>query len=560
MIKNPVLHGFNPDPAICRQGDNYYIAVSSFEWFPGIPVYHSTDLQQWTLLTHVLEQPSRLDLRKLPSAKGIWAPCLTWCEQDQLFYVVYGIMNSMNGRYFDVDNFLVTAEDIHGPWSEPVYLHSGGYDASLFHDDDGRKWLVAVDWETREGYSGAISLVEYDPQRRQISGYPQRIWQGVYGMAEGAHITKRQGWYYIMSAEGGTGYGHCVTLGRSRSVAGPYEKDPHSPLLTSCRAQDLLLPVSVDKESENGFEKDYLRKPCFNPESVLQKSGHASYTEDQQGNVILAHLCSRPLLPELACTLGRETALQKMHWTADGWLRLSAGGNLAEEYVSLGATDKVDEQTERTECIDFLVEGLPAGWYAPRIAADSFSRTDQINGWLSLRGQESLCSLNQVSLLARRLTSVYASLTTCMYFSPEVFQHNAGLVLYYDNMNYLFLQQTYDEQQQSSVLYLIQLENGVRREDHLGAVHPAGDFIWLRLSINGHSVQFSWSEDNLKWHAIGLEYKTVLFSDEHSRHGEFTGTFVGIGCVDSLLHRQQAHYRCLEYRAFEQRGLNENNA
>lgn len=555
MIKNPVLYGFNPDPAICRRGKDYYIAVSSFEWFPGIPVWHSTDLQQWTLRTHVLNQPSRVDLRKLPSAKGIWAPCLTWCEKDQLFYVVYGIMNSMNGRYFDIDNFLVTSENIEGPWSEPVYLHSGGYDGSLFHDEDGRKWLVAVDWETREGFCGAVSLVEYDPQRRQICGYPRRIWQGVYGMAEGAHITKRQGWYYIMCAEGGTGYGHCVTLGRSRSIDGPYQKDPHSPLLTSARQEDLLLPVSIDKDSENGFDKDYLRKSCFNPDSVLQKSGHASYTEDEQGNVILAHLCARPLLPELACTLGRETALQKMCWTSDGWLRLATGGNLAEEYVSLGSGGSLGEEVERVECINFLVDRLPAGWYSPRIAAESFTTRDQIEGWLSLRGQESLCSQNQVSLLARRLTSVYASLTIGMQFSPEVFQHNAGLVLYYDNMNYLFLQQTFDEQRQCKILYIIQLENGVRHEDHLDAASPDGEIIGLRLTVDGHRVQFCWSADNQHWHTIGKAYKTTLFSDEHSRFGEFTGTFVGIACVDSLLHRQQAHFNRLEYRAFEQRSL-----
>lgn len=551
MIKNPVLRGFNPDPAICRRGDDYYIAVSSFEWFPGIPVWHSTDLQNWTLLTHVLNHPSVIDLRKLPSAKGIWAPCLTWCEQDQLFYVVYGIMNSMNGRYFDVDNFLVTARQIQGPWSAPLYLHSAGYDASLFHDDDGRKWLVAVDWETREGYSGAVSLVEYDPQRRQICGYPRRIWQGVYGMAEGAHITKRHGWYYIMCAEGGTGYGHCVTLGRSRSVEGPYQKDPKSPLLTSARETEMLLPLSHDTDSENGFEKDYLRKSCFNPDSVLQKSGHASYTEDEQGNVILAHLCARPLLPELACPLGRETALQKMCWTTDGWLKLAAGGHLAEEYVSLGPDGCSAEMTESTEYIDFLTDSVPVGWYAPRIPAESFTATDNRQGWLSLRGQESLCSQNQVSLLARRLTSVCASLTTCLQFSPEVFQHNAGLVIYYDNMNYLFLQQTFDEQQLCKSLYIIQLENGVKREDHLNAVFSTEETVWLRLTVDGHRVQFFRSADNQQWHAIGREYSTVLFSDEHSRYGEFTGTFVGIGCVDSLLHRQTAHFSCLLYRAFE---------
>ena len=105
MLKNPILKGFNPDPCICRKGDDYYIAVSTFEWFPGIPVYHSKDMKNWELYTHVLTDDTNPDLKKLPSAKGIWAPCLTYCEQEDMFYVVYGVMNSMNARYFDVDNF-----------------------------------------------------------------------------------------------------------------------------------------------------------------------------------------------------------------------------------------------------------------------------------------------------------------------------------------------------------------------------------------------------------------------------------------------------------------------
>ncbi len=132
MIQNPILPGFNPDPCITRRGGDYYVAVSSFEWLPGVPVYHSRDLKNWRLLTHCLKGERAPDLRKLPSAKGVWAPCLTWCEDDGLFYLLYSVMNSTNARFFDVDNFLITAPEITGPWSEPVYLHSAGFAPSLF--------------------------------------------------------------------------------------------------------------------------------------------------------------------------------------------------------------------------------------------------------------------------------------------------------------------------------------------------------------------------------------------------------------------------------------------
>lgn len=170
MIQNPILPGFHADPCICRKGNDFYIAVSSFEWFPGIPIYHSRDMKSWELYSHALQHDREPDLRKLPSAKGIWAPCLTYCEADELFYVVYGVMNSMNARYFDVDNYLITAKDPKGPWSEPVYLHSTGFDASMFHDDDGKKYIVALDWETRTAYEkpGPINIVEYDPEKKLL--------------------------------------------------------------------------------------------------------------------------------------------------------------------------------------------------------------------------------------------------------------------------------------------------------------------------------------------------------------------------------------------------------
>ncbi len=237
MIQNPVFKGFNPDPSICRRGDDYYVAVSSFEWFPGLPVYHSRDLKHWQLLTHVLTDDNNPDLKKLPSAKGIWAPSLTWCEEEKLFYVIYGVMNSMNSRYFDVDNYLITASEITGPWSEPVYLHSAGFDASILHDTDGKKWIVSLEWETREGYEkpGAICLVEYSPQTRSVVGYPQRIWRGGTdrGCIEAPHLTRRGDYYYLMVAEGGTGYCHAVTMARATQVAGPYEGDPQNPIVTS---------------------------------------------------------------------------------------------------------------------------------------------------------------------------------------------------------------------------------------------------------------------------------------------------------------------------------------
>ncbi|MGL4429718.1 MAG: glycoside hydrolase family 43 protein [Silvania sp.] len=544
MIQNPIFKGFNPDPCICRRGDDYYVAVSSFEWFPGIPIYHSRDLKNWQLLTHVLSDDMKPDLRKLPSAKGIWAPSLTWCEEEETFYVIYGVMNSMNSRYFDVDNFLITAKDISGPWSEPVYLHSAGFDASILHDTDGRKWIVSLEWETRPDYEkpGAICLVEYSPEDKAVIGLPKRVWAGGTdrGCIEAPHLTKRGNYYYMMTAEGGTGYGHAVTMGRARNVWGPYESDPQNPILTS-------YPENFDER----HDANHLKPQYFNPETYLQKAGHGSYVETPQGEVYLVHLCSRPFREELRCTLGRETAIQEMHWTADNWLRLKAGGNIAQHFVNEPSLPACPFES-KTDTDHFDSPAFDNSFYSPRIDFRRFASLSKSASKVTIRGQESLSSTNKISLLAKKLTSVYSTITTKLSFIPEAYQHSAGLVLYYDNMNYLYLLKTYEEINDGYVLSVIHMDNGLRREI-ANPVTIAGESVYLQISIEGRETTCYWSEKDEDYRRIGERYDTTLFSDEYSQYGEFTGAFFGLACVDSVLHQKEAQFDFLRYEADESR-------
>ena len=547
MIQNPIFKGFNPDPCICRKHDDYYAAVSSFEWFPGIPVYHSKDLKNWELYTHVLTDDEEVELRKLPSAKGIWAPCLTYCEAEDLFYVVYGVMNSMNARYFDVDNFLITAKDIRGPWSRPVYLNSAGFDASLFHDDDGRKYVVSLEWETREGYEkpGEICMVEYDPEKQEVMGHVKRIWRGGTdrGCIEAPHLTKRGEYYYIMCAEGGTGYNHCVTMGRSKNVWGPYEKDPMNPIVTS-----------QPGESYERHDPDHLKPKYYNPDSILQKSGHGSYVDLPNGEAYLLHLCARPFAPELSCTLGRETSIQKMKWTEDGWLRMADGSNLAKMEVEEAALPEA-LMSQIPDFDDFDSEELGLCYYAPRIMPESFVDLKARPGYLRMRGQESRTSLNRVSILARKLTSVYATVTTKMEFQPEVYQHSAGLILYYDNMNYVNLRKYYSQTLGGSALSIVHLENGEKNEMVDTRIGVRDVPVYLRMKIEGRRFHFEWGYDGETYTPIGGEFETARFSDEYCRFGEFTGTFVGMTCADRARHRHYADFDFFEYIADETRDV-----
>lgn len=525
-IKNPILPGFNPDPSICRKGKDFYLAVSSFEWFPGLPIYHSRDLKNWELYSHVLTDAERLDLRKLPSAKGVWAPCLTYDEREDLFYVIYGVVNNMNGGCFDIDNYLVTAKDPAGPWSEPVYLHSTGFDASIFHDDDGRKYIVALECESRAGRKrpGPISVVEYDPRTKSLVGLPKIVSNGVSGRGwqEGPHITRRNGFYYLMLAEGGTWYSHCATVSRSKSVFGPYEPDPvATPILSSTATRG------------------------FNPALVLQKAGHADYVDLPNGETWLVHHVGRPFTPEQRCTLGRETCIQRAKWTDDGWLRLENGTIFPDEFVKESAWLEACPLPRLSSRMDFDGAELPRGMYAPRIDPSGFCDLNARPGWLRMRGQESPMSLNRVSLLARKLTSVQTTVTTRLDFEPLVYQQTAGLAMYYDNLNFFYLAKCWSDTVGGPALQIVRYEQGRRTETEPVAVEP-GKPLTLRLSVRGRKTFFEWAYDGGGFVRIGDELDTSLLSDEHSKVGEFTGTMVGIMATDRFRHERTADFDFFE--------------
>ncbi len=184
MITNPILPGFNPDPSICRAGPDYYIATSTFEWYPGVQIHHSTDLVNWRLVCRPLDRESQLDMRGNPDSCGVWAPCLSYA--DGLFWLVYTDVKRLDGNFKDAHNYIVTAPSITGPWSDPVYVNSSGFDPSLFHDDDGRKWFLNMVWNHRTDSVGGspkhpafagILLQEYDADAGKLIGKPQTFSQ-----------------------------------------------------------------------------------------------------------------------------------------------------------------------------------------------------------------------------------------------------------------------------------------------------------------------------------------------------------------------------------------------
>jgi xylan 1,4-beta-xylosidase len=517
-IENPILPGFHPDPSICRVGDDYYIANSTFEWFPGVPIHHSRDLVNWRLIGHALTRQSQLDLRGVPDSGGVWAPSLSYA--DGQFWLIYtNLRNTGLGRPFkDIQIFLTTAPDILGPWSDPVKLNSIGFDPSLFHDDDGRKWLVNMMWDFRKGHPrfAGIVLQEYDAAARRLIG-PMTNILAKSVLTEGPNLYKRNGWYYLMLAEGGTGWNHGISMARSRSITGPYELDPQQSVLT---ARD-------------------------NYGLALQKAGHGELVETPAGEWYLAHLASRPLGVERRCVLGRETCLQKVVWSDDGWLRLAGGGHHPRESWPAPAGASEHRWPIAPERDGFDGKSLDLSWSTLRVPADdSWITLRERPGWLRLRGRDSVHSLFEQSLVAKRVCDVRCTAETCLEFAPTHFTQMAGLICWYNTRMHYYLRVTHDENL-GVVLGAVLTDNGNYDEIASSQVAINGwKRIYLRAELDRERLQFGGSPDGKAWQPVGPLFDASKLSDDYCQG--FTGAMIGLCAQDVGGTHAVADFDCFE--------------
>lgn len=513
MIRNPVLRGFNPDPTICRVGADYLIATSTFEWFPGVQIHRSRDLVNWTLVRRPLERAAQLDLRGVPDGCGVWAPSLS--HADGRFWLVYTVVRRFDGNFKDVRNLLVTAETVEGDWSDPIHLNASGFDPSLFHDLDGRKWLVNMRWRHLTAqidgkpvhpHFDGILLQQYDPAARRLTGPVRDIFAGSdRGLVEAPNLFRRGGWVYLMTAEGGTGYDHAVTLARSRSLAGPYELHPDVHLLTSWGA----------------------------PETTLQRAGHGQIVETPEGGTYLAHLCSRPLPGLRRSPMGRETALQKLVWSADGWPRLAHGGRWPARDVPAPA-DAEPAPAPPSEH-RFTGTRLPPEfqWLRTPDPARLFTLTGAA---LRLHGRESLGSWFEQSLVARRREHFAFRAETELAFDPDTYQQAAGLAAYYDRHRLHLLAVTHDARLGRVLTILSCLADWpeARLSFPLPEPVPLPDGpVALAVEVDHAALRFQWRAPG-GWTPVGPTLDASLLSDEAGR-GEgasFAGGMVGMAAFD----------------------------
>jgi xylan 1,4-beta-xylosidase len=530
-ITNPILRGFNPDPSILRVGDDYYIATSTFEWYPGVQIHHSRDLVLWRLLTRPLRRASQLDMRGDPDSCGVWAPCLT--HADGLFYLVYTdvkrygrttVGGASSASLRDFHNYLVTARHIDGNWSDPVYLNSSGFDPSLFHDDDGRKYLLNMLWDHRAGQNrfAGIVLQEFSPGEQKLIGRRRLIFRGTsIGFTEGPHLYKHGGYYHLLVAEGGTSWGHAVTMARSRTIDGPYELHP-----------DVYVLTARDR-----------------PDCALQRAGHGSLVETPAGETYMAYLCGRPLPNRGRCVLGRETAIQKMVWSPDGWLRTADGQGVPQ--VSVPAPDLPPHPFPAPpvrEDFDSPEMPLDFQWLRTPHPERLWSLTER-RGFLRLFGRETLGSQFEQALVARRQQAHCFTASTGMEFEPEHFQQAAGLLLYYNAAKFHYLYLTEDDTV-GRQLRVMSCVPDVGDSFSAPIPLPAGmGRIELRMDVDYERLIFAYRLPNDAWRTVPQVFDASIVSDEAGPPTlpNFTGAFVGVCCQDLAGTGRPADFDYFEY-------------
>lgn len=502
--KNPILSGFYPDPSICAVGKDYYLVTSTFAYFPGVPVFHSKDLAHWEQLGHVLDRPSQLPLTGCGQSEGIFAPTIRY--HDGTYYM---ITTNISGG----GNFIVTAGDPKGPWSEPCYLDTPGIDPSLFFDEDGSCYYVGTRQDSDNPDTpgdGEIWCQKLDLSQMKLVGEDHRLWKGALRGAkwpEAPHLYKREGYYYLMIAEGGTGADHAITIARSREIFGPYEGNEKNPILTH-RHLGSRYPVTY--------------------------VGHGDLVQAADGEWYMVMLASRPC--EGFTSLGRETFLAKVIWE-NGWPVVNPGiGRLEETVVCSGEPVFTDPLPS---VYDFCGDKLPVEFVMLRNPEEGMYSLTERRGALRLfLRPETLKEKASPAYVGIRQRSQDYQAQVRMEFKPEEGEEAGLCVLQSNEYHVRFVEM---KKQERIVVQVIFCEKG---KDHILMEREiAGDSCTLRIINRGQRAKFLVEQGNEK-------QEIVENVNMHLLSTEAAGGFVGctVGMYASSNGRESTNYS--DYRWF----------
>lgn len=507
-ITKPVVPGFNPDPSICRAGDDYYIITSSNEYFPGLPIWHSRDLINWEMIGHVLTDAKYLDLDSVPGSNGLYAPTIRY--HDGNFYVVCTLTGTRPGK--PGGNFMTTARDPRGPWSAPVWLETPGIDPSLFFDDDGKVYYQGnytpadKQWPRHR----KIYIQEFDLKQAKLIGPKVDILDAADyrlkgtidgGFESGAdyleapHIYKKDGYYYLTTSHGGTFQYHALSFWRSRNIFGPYQSNPVNPILT------------------------HRTLPPTNP---VTSTGHGDLVMDGNGQWYMTFLARRPLDSNIHI-LGRETFLTRIEWK-DDWPKLPLDQTAAMKHFDPkpGAIPKDDTSLREAR---FPADQLTPEWTFIRTPREKWwSASERKNNIRIQLRTAQLSETAQPSWLGVRQDRFHAQFSTRMVFRPKRVGEEAGLTVFRDKDHYFKC--TLIRRIDGNYLQLTERRIG-QKDDHMIAQVPYDrKRVSLRIRSSGrwYSFEYGRSESDMIW----LQQNADGAFLGSPAAGRFTGTMLGL--------------------------------
>ncbi len=503
---NPIIAGFFPDPSIVRVDEDYYMVHSSFSYFPGVPIFHSRDLVNWTQIGNVLDRPSQLNTGSIRISRGIFAPAIRYHEGT--FYMITTMVDGGG-------NFFVTAEDPRGPWSDPIWLPEvDGIDPSMFFDEDGTIYIMNNGPpESEPLYDGhrALWIRTYDPQT-QTTGPATMIVDGGVDISthpiwiEAPHIYKVDGRYILIAAEGGTGPNHSEVVFRADHPMGPYEAYDKNPILTQRH-------LDPDRENPIAF------------------TGHADFVETPDGDWWAVFLGVRPYRGNHFNT-GRETFLLPVHWTEDGWPVILTGDNTVPYHHPNPALEQdLPPEIPTTGNFTLLEEfdkDLGAHWIQIRTPHEIWHSIE--NGSLRLKTRPvSIGSLGQPSFMGRRQQHTNFEVSTKLRFTPKKTGDRAGLVAFQNDDYYLFVGIQRFESESDSLI--VEAKSG-QTDSSYGTILTSVPLIgvsgpiFLKIEGQGEKYHFSYSWDGNDWLSITSNVDGSILSTENA--GGFTGTVIGM--------------------------------
>lgn len=503
QYRNPILAGYHPDPSIVRVGDAYYLVNSSFAHFPGLPIFTSRDLVHWTQIGNAIDRPGQLDFTGLGASRGVFAPDISW--HAGTFYIVNTCVDCGG-------NFVITATDPAGPWSDPIWLPFEGIDPSIYWEGD-RAFIVnnraPAEPPRYEGHR-AIWLQEYDWRAGKMIGDSTEIVDAGTNPAErpiwieGPHLFKKDGFYYLIAAQGGTDANHSEVVFRSQHLRGRYVPFAGNPILTQ---RDL---------------------PPDRPHPV-SSAGHADFVQTQKGDWWATFLATQPYADDLYNT-GRETFLLPVIWR-NGWPRILAKGQpvpLAAPAPDLPAQEPTTTPTtgDFSYVDDFDEAELPPQWIGLRTPKRPFYQLS--NGALLLDPGAPLGDLQRApAFIGRRQQHAIATISTTMRFDPDQDGDRAGLAAVQSDRSYVFFGVTRIGGVPKIALY----SRDAADTDTLLAsapIDPSGP-IELTMHIDGGTLSVSYRV-NGEAHVLASGASATLLSTE--RAGGFVGTILGLYASD----------------------------